>query len=264
MMEGCAIPRQLQRGLRRPGRPSRQSKQAAIVKSSRFWYNGARGTDMPGEESDKALVARLKAGDAKAFGSLHHRYYPKIYRLALLKTNHPDDAADIASDTFCKALEHLPSYEFRRCDSLYPWLHRIAGNLIIDAARARPPGGEVSLDASTAEEVGSFLECLPDTGPSPQELVERKEVQALVRQAISRLPADQGEAVMYRFLGDLSIKEIARALDRSEGAVKSLLHRALVSLRQGMLADALEARTAPQQSKNVARSAERSQNHVGE
>jgi len=219
---------------------------------------------MPFEESDKALVERLKAGDAIAFGTLHRRYYPRIYRLALLKTNNPDDAADIASETFCRALEHLPSYEFRRCDSLYPWLHRIAGNLIIDAARSRPPGGEVSLDAATADEVGSFLECLPDTSPSPQELVERKEVQALVRQAITRLPGDQGEAVLYRFLGDLSIKEIARALDRSEGAVKSLLHRALVSLRQGMLADALEARTASQQAQNKARSAERSQKHVGE
>src|SRR5690242_21419110 len=112
-MEGCAIPKRLQRGLRGSGRLSRRSKQAAIVKSPRFWYNDARGTEMPCEESDKALVARLKAGDAKAFGSLHHRYYPRIYRLALLKTNHPDDAADIASDTFCKALEHLHSYEFR-------------------------------------------------------------------------------------------------------------------------------------------------------
>ncbi len=225
---------------------------------------------MPVEESDKLLVERLKRGDAVAFGALHRRYYSKIYRLALLKTNHADDAADIASETFCRALEHLPSYEFRRCDSLYPWLHRIASNLIIDAARARPAGGEVSLDAATADEVGSFLECLADTGPSPQELVERKEVQELVRQAIKRLPADQGEAVLYRFLGDLSIKEIARALDRSEGAVKSLLHRALVSLRQGMLADALdqsreaEEQRAGQPAQRENRSAERSQKHVGD
>jgi RNA polymerase sigma-70 factor (ECF subfamily) len=263
-MQGCSIPMRLQRRLKSTGRSSRRSKQASIVESPRFWYNTARGGDMPVEESDKLLVERLKGGDAIAFGTLHRRYYAKIYRLALLKTNHPDDAADIASDTFCKALEHLPSYEFRRCDSLYPWLHRIASNAIIDRARSRPPGGEVSLDAATADEVGSFLECLPDTSPSPQELVERKEVQALVRQAIKRLPADQGEAILYRFLGDLSIKEIARALDRSEGAVKSLLHRALVSLRQGMLADALEQRSASQPTKIQPRSAERSQDHAGE
>jgi RNA polymerase sigma-70 factor (ECF subfamily) len=252
------------------GRRFSPGKQAPIVWSPRFWYNSAREIDMPLEESDKLLVQRLKRGDAAAFGTLHRRHYPKIYRLALLKTNNPDDAADIASETFCRALEHLPNYEFRRCDSLYPWLHRIASNLIIDAARARPAGGEVSLDATTADEVGSFLECLPDTSPSPQELAERKEIQALVREAIARLPADQSEAVLYRFLGDLSIKEIARALDRSEGAVKSLLHRALVSLRRGMLADALEApRQVGEQrvtgaAKIEPRTGERSQKHVGD
>lgn len=226
---------------------------------------------MPCEESDKALVERLKAGDRIAFGTLHHRYYPRIYRLALLKTNHPDDAADIASETFCRALQRLAEFEFRRSDSLYPWLHRIASNLIIDRARAQPAGGEVSLDAAIADEVGSFLEYLPDTGPTPQELVERKEVQVLVRRAITHLPADQAEAVLYRFLGDLSIKEIARALDRSEGAVKSLLHRALVSLRRSVLAEVVEhssgsagTQAAAQRQSQASGAAERSQPHVQE
>src|SRR5947207_6339323 len=96
VMQGCSIPMRLQRRLKPVGRSSRRSKQASIVESPRFWYNSARGGDMSGEESDKVLVERLKAGDAIAFGTLHRRYYPKIYRLALLKTNHPDDAADIA------------------------------------------------------------------------------------------------------------------------------------------------------------------------
>jgi RNA polymerase sigma-70 factor (ECF subfamily) len=204
---------------------------------------------MPFDESDRALVDRVKGGDARAFGTLHRRYHAKIYRLAYLKTGNAEDAQDIASETFCKALASLRQYEFRRCDSLYPWLHRIASNLIIDACRARPPGGIISLDAAVVDEVSSFLEQLPDTGPSPQELVERKEIQALVQQAIEKLPTDQGHAIAYRFLGDLSIKEIARALDRSEGAVKSLLHRALVTLRREM-ADRLAelgqgARVAP-------------------
>jgi RNA polymerase sigma-70 factor (ECF subfamily) len=149
-----------------------------------------------------------------------------------MKTGNADDAQDIASDTFCRALANLPQYQFRRCDSLYPWLHRIAYNLIVDASRSRPPGGIVSLDASASEELSAYLEQLPDTGPSPQELAERSELAALVRYAIQKLPADQCDAVCYRFLADLSIKEIAYALNRSEGAVKSLLHRALVSLRR--------------------------------
>jgi RNA polymerase sigma-70 factor (ECF subfamily) len=191
---------------------------------------------MPIDESDRALVARVKAGDVRAFGTLHARYYAKIYRLAYLKTADPEDAQDVASETFCNALVHLRQkpYEFRHCDSIYPWLHRIAHNLLVDRARAKPPGGTVSLDAPTSDEVSTFLEQLPDDGPSPQELAERHEVQELVRQAVAKLPADQATAVMYRFQGDLSIKEIARALKRSEGAVKSLLHRALVTLRRDM------------------------------
>src|SRR5690349_20691573 len=70
VMEGCAVPGRLQRGLKpwgRAGYPPKaggRSNQAAIVEIPRFWYNTARGIDMPFEESDKALVERLKAGDA--------------------------------------------------------------------------------------------------------------------------------------------------------------------------------------------------------
>jgi RNA polymerase sigma-70 factor (ECF subfamily) len=195
---------------------------------------------MPFEPSDRALVDRAKDGDADAFGALHDRYYGRIYRLAYLKTGNAEEAQDVASETFCRALQHLPRYQFRRTDSLYPWLHRIASNLMVDASRARPAGGVISLDAALGEELGSYLEQLPDAGATAQEVVERKEVQALVREAIRRLPTDQSDAVCYRFLADMSIKEIARALDRSEGAVKSLLHRALVSLRRDLLARLME------------------------
>jgi RNA polymerase sigma-70 factor (ECF subfamily) len=193
---------------------------------------------MPFDESDRALVGRVKAGDIHAFTTLHRRYYAKIYRLAYLKTGNAEDAQDVASETFCRAYQNLRDktrpYEFRRCESLYPWLHRIAHNYIVDQMRARPPGSTVSLDAPTSDEVSTFLEQLPDQGPSPQELVERGEVQEFVRRAIDQLPADQARAVVFRFLGDLSIKEIAREMDRTEGAVKSLLHRALCALRQEM------------------------------
>lgn len=195
---------------------------------------------MPFEASDRALVDRAKDGDVDAFGALHDRYYGRIYRLAYLKTGNAEEAQDVASETFCRALQHLPRYQFRRTESLYPWLHRIATNLMVDAARARPAGGLISLDAELGEDLGSFPEQLPDPGAPAQEVVERKEIQEVVREAIRRLPADQCDAVCYRFLADMSIKEIARALDRSEGAVKSLLHRALVSLRRDLLERLLE------------------------
>ncbi len=197
---------------------------------------------MPIEESDVALVERVKAGDVRAFESLHRRYYNRIYRLAFTRLGNTEDASDVACNTFCRALKSLPNYQFRRTTSLYPWLHQIASNLVVDVVRDRPAGGMLSLDAQAAEDVDSFLEYLPADGPSPQELVEREEVRAMVIAAIQKLPADQSRALSMRFLSDLSIREIAQALDRTEGAVKSLLHRALVGVRHHLKSEIAEAR----------------------
>lgn len=214
------------------------------------------------DDSDKTLVERVKAGDVRAFEMLHRRYYSRIYRLAYLRLGNAEDAADVASNTFCKALRSLPGYQFRRSPSIYPWLHQIAGNLIVDVIRDRPRGGMLSLDAQAAEDVDSFLEYLPADGPSAQELVERAEVQEVVREAINKLPADQAKAVALRFLGDLSIREIAQALDRSEGAVKSLLHRALQGMRQHLKGAASAALSGVEPAQHVR--PERGESHVSE
>jgi RNA polymerase sigma-70 factor (ECF subfamily) len=199
---------------------------------------------MPFDDSDRVLVDRVKQGDVRAFEMLHRRYYPRIYRLAFLRLRNGDDAADIASETFRRALTRLSSFQFRRTPSIYPWLHQIASNLIIDQARGQPAGSVLSLDAQISEDVDTFLEYLPADGPSLQDLVERSEVQEVVRQAIAKLPPDQARALTLRFLGDQSIKEIAQALDRTEGAVKSLLHRALEGMRGHLKSTVADARSA--------------------
>jgi RNA polymerase sigma-70 factor (ECF subfamily) len=198
---------------------------------------------MPFDDSDQTLVDRVKAGDVRAFEMLHRRYHARIYRLAFMKLGNAEDAADVASHTFCKALGSLHSYQFRRSNSIYPWLHQIASNRVVDLMRERPAGGMLSLDAQAAEDVDSFLDYLPADGPSPQDLVERSEVQQIVRQAIDKLPADQARALAMRFLGDLSIREIAQEMDRSEGAIKSLLHRALGGMRQHLKNTVVAARS---------------------
>lgn len=224
---------------------------------------GPETAAMPFDDSDPILVERVKAGDIRAFEMLHRRYHARIYRFAFLRLGNSEDAADVAANTFCSALRKLHTFQFRRTDSIYPWLHRIASNLVVDLVRAQPPSGAVlSLDAQAAEDLDSFLEYLPADGPTPQELVERSEVQEIVRQAIRKLPADQARAVDLRFLGDLSIREIAQALDRSEGAVKSLLHRALVSLRQHLKSTIVASRQAA--TSVTHRQQERAESHVPE
>ncbi len=187
-----------------------------------------------GSQTDAALVAAAQRGDVNAFGALHTRYYLRLYHLAYLKTNNAQDAEDVASETFVRALAGLSRLRLKDdAASLYPWLHRIAMNLIVDGHRRRPPSGVVSLDAPLVAGIRTLLDTEElASGPTPHEVAERHEVQQLVRSAIAALPEDQADVLIYKYLGDLSIREIAPLLARSEAAAKSLLHRAVVGLRR--------------------------------
>ena len=184
-------------------------------------------------ESDAELIAAAQRGNVAAFGALHARHYKRVYHLAYLKTGNVQDAEDVASETFVRALAHLNRFRLKEeTASFYPWLHRIAVNLIVDGGRQRPPFGIVSLDAPAIAGMRSLLDgVLADKRESPQEIAERHEVQALMRSAIAALPTDQGDVLIYRYLGDLAPQEIAPLLKRSVSATKSLLHRATLALK---------------------------------
>ena len=220
----------------------------------------------PDGPPDAALIAAAQRGDVQAFGTLHARHYRRVYHLAYLKTNNAQEAEDVASETFLRALASLGRFRVRdETTSFYPWLHRIALNLIADSGRQRPPSGVVSLDAPTIAGVRTLLETqAADEADSPHTVAERHEVQQLVRSAIAALPPDQGDVLVYRFLGDLSPGEIAPLLGRSESAVKSLLHRAVVALRREIerRVDAVE-RLEAGRDRAPARALEEETQHVG-
>ena len=196
-------------------------------------HSSHRSGESGGDASDGDLIIAAQRGDVSAFTALHTRHYKRVYHLAYLKTGNIQDAEDVASETFVRALANLSRFRMRdEMNSFYPWLHRIAMNLIVDGGRQRPPSGIVSLDAPVIAGMRSLLDGgLSDGRSSPQEIAERHEVQAMVRSAIATLPVDQGDVLIYRFLGDLSPREIAPLLKRSESATKSLLHRATLALR---------------------------------
>jgi RNA polymerase sigma-70 factor, ECF subfamily len=186
--------------------------------------------------SDRVLVQQTLAGDSEAFSRLHRRYYARVFRHALFRCRTRADAEDVAAETFIKAVHYLPQYRFQG-ESLLPWLCRIATNLVIDQGRRAHGQAPLSLE-SAADDVRALMESLQDTGPNPHELAERHETQALIRAAVATLPADQADAILLRFGGDLSIQEISLALGRTEGAIKSLIHRGLVNLRKILLEEA--------------------------
>lgn len=185
-------------------------------------------------ESDRHLVERTLAGDSEAFARLHKRYYARVYRIALFRTRSVQDAEDIASETFVRAISHLRTYRFQG-ESIFPWLSRIASNLIADQGRRAAGVTMLSLDGGGSEGVRALIEGLPGDAPDPHTLAERQETQAVLRAAIAKLAPDQAEAVLLRFGADLPLKDIAEAMGKTEGAIKSLLHRALVNLRRSLV-----------------------------
>jgi RNA polymerase sigma-70 factor, ECF subfamily len=189
------------------------------------------------QATDRVLVQRTLAGDSEAFSQLHRRYYARVFRHALFRCRTSADAEDIAAETFVKAIHYLPQYRFLG-ESLLPWLCRIATNLVIDQGRRAHGQAPLSLE-SAVDDVRALMENLHDEGPNPHELAERHETQTLIRAALASLPADQADAILLRFGGDLAIQEISVALGKTEGAVKSLIHRGLVNLRKILLEEAV-------------------------
>ncbi|MBC8135413.1 MAG: RNA polymerase sigma factor [Fibrella sp.] len=203
------------------------------------------------EPSDRTLVERTVAGDRQAFAVLHKRYYARIYRLAIYRCRNTQDAEDVAAETFVKAIAHLPQFRFQG-ESLFPWLSRIATNLVHDQARRTAGVSFLSLDGDTADQVRSLLEAIPGTdSPDPHAMAERAETQTLVRAAVAALPGDQAEAILLRFGSDLPLKEISLALNRTEGAIKSLLHRALVNLRKTLITGAIDSASVQEWRQNA-------------
>src|SRR5207302_10579861 len=113
--------------------------------------SGGRRPTGPGEDSpdDTSLVRDARRGDAQAFRSLVERYQRRVYQLALGMVKDPDEAMDIAQETFVRVHRYLPS--FKGDSSFFTWTYRIAVNLCLDAGRKRGRSEPVEFDERQAE-----------------------------------------------------------------------------------------------------------------
>jgi len=182
------------------------------------------------QANDRMLVHLTARGESRALEVLHKRYYAKLYKLAYMKLGNEDDAHDIASEAFVRAVRNVFKLDPLSSASLYPWLHTVVGNLVVDLYRRRAQIETVS-ESTDLSDLVSIFERLEDDGPLPEEVVARKQTQVAVREALTHLPETQAQAVYLRFIGELSLLEIGEVLGKSEGAIKSLLHRGMLSLR---------------------------------
>jgi RNA polymerase sigma-70 factor, ECF subfamily len=182
---------------------------------------------LPDQPSESDLVGRAIQRDREAFTCLYDRCVDQIYRHVYYKVSNQADAEDITQETFVKAWKAIDRY--RDTGSPFAaWLITIARNLIADHYKRRP--NLVNLD-DLAEQLAAH----PST--EPEKLAEAAFNQETVRRAVLKLKPDQQQVVMMRFIDGFSYEEIARALNKSQGAVRVIQFRALNELKKWLKRD---------------------------
>lgn len=166
--------------------------------------------------TDERLLIEAAQKDPSRFAELYELNLNRVYAYVATRVRNRDLAQDLTSEVFHQALANLGRFEWRGIP-FAAWLYRIAANAISD------------LSQQSAREHGNPIQ--QNTGEVDMEDIETK---AALFQLVETLPTDQRRVIIQRFVEQRSIREIARNLKRTEGAVKQLQFRALQNLRSRM------------------------------
>ncbi|MDD4169997.1 MAG: sigma-70 family RNA polymerase sigma factor [Desulfotomaculaceae bacterium] len=165
-------------------------------------------------ENEAEIIEKAKK-DVRSFMVLYEHYLPRIYKYAYYQVMDKQEAEDVASQTFLQAMENLHKYHYRGIPFGH-WLYRIAASIIYHGQR------DGKNEYSTADPVQLA------GGQTAAE--DRLDLLMQLR----TLPGMQQEVLVLRYIQDLSIRDTAQIMDRSEGAVKQLSYRAIKTLRERM------------------------------
>ena len=172
------------------------------------------------EADDVAAIAAAQAGDREAFAALVTRYQEVAFRAADLIVRDSAAAQDVAQEAFVRAYRSISG--FREGEPFRPWLLRIVTNLALNDVRGR------SRRAGLLARFGRQPEPGP---PEPEAVLLASESQRLLWRAMNELPADDRVVLFLRYFLELPEKEIAVAIGKAPGTVKSRLSRAGRRLR---------------------------------
>ena len=171
------------------------------------------------KEADERLLIEAAQQDPARFADLYEINFERVYAHIVKRVHDRAETEDLTSEVFQQALANLNRFEWRGIP-FAAWLFRIAANLISD--RWLRSGREVVDEEAIASAPAS---------PAEIEEVERR---ATLFRLVDTLPAEQKRVVVLRFVEQKSIREVAAAIRKTEGAVKQLQFRALSTLRARM------------------------------
>jgi len=176
-------------------------------------------------ESQEALIKRAQAGDQDALEMLFSNLSPGLYQTALRLVGTPEEAEDVLQEGMLSAYRNLRRFEGR--SQFSTWLTRIVINAALMRLRSRRSRPAVSLDERLAEDDEmTFADQFPDSAPSPEQVVARRELEDLLRRNLKTLSPVLRSAFILREMEGFSTEEAAEELGISQGTLKARLHRA--------------------------------------
>jgi RNA polymerase sigma-70 factor (ECF subfamily) len=174
-----------------------------------------------GLTDDAPLLARLRAGDTRAFEELVTMYQHRVFGVALRMLGNRAEAEEIAQETFLRA--HRALREFRGEARLGTWLYAIASRLCLNRLASGPRRHERSDDIALAQAPAESADTAGE--------LERGELEAALHEAVAALPEDRRIVVVLRDLEGLSYEDIAEVLGMPLNTVRTRLHRARLDLK---------------------------------
>jgi RNA polymerase sigma-70 factor, ECF subfamily len=172
-------------------------------------------------DGEEKLIQDAVRGKSSAFGELYDHYQPMIYRFVIIKVSNREEAEDITHQVFLSAWLNIKSYQHRG-HPFSSWLYQIARNQVIDHYRAKR--NESNIDAIDPEYFA--------VPASVEFSMPTKLDMESVQRAMKELKPEYQDVIILRFIEDTSLKETATALQKTEGAIKLLQHRAIKELKK--------------------------------
>jgi len=182
-----------------------------------------------GAGDDRGLVRAAQKGDEHAFRELVERYQRRIYQLALGMTKDPDDAMDIAQETFVRVHKYLPS--FKGDSSFFTLTYRIATNLCLDAQRKKGRTERVDVAEGDEAEIEAAMDPPSHALAGPQREALNEELKGKLDEALAGLSENHRAILLLREVEGLSYEELARVLDIRKGTVMSRLFHARLKMQ---------------------------------
>lgn len=173
-------------------------------------------------DDDELLIRKAQKGDFRCLETLHDRYRPSIYSYVHYRVDEVATAEDLTSEVFVRMVEKIDTYEPRGRPFL-SWLYAIANNLRMDHYRM-----------TNRQPLSQLNESIPVVQKSPPSSAENHLWEECLRKALKCLTEDQQLVIVGKFIEEHSNEEMASLLQKPEGAIKSLQHRALAALRKAI------------------------------